>query len=300
MGELIKRQDAINAVMQNYCYESDRMTALQELPVITDEKIRNEAIINYSVAVLAEVAERAKQEDAPIYEGDKEVDQWVRLSDVEKAIASSFNYGKLEKAVKERVEQVLVPFIENYDMSAYIVKLDTVLTEIVNKSNLVDNKQMLENFRCLMKEPQITEIKLTDLFKEYKKFVARNMDTSGRKVEWEESPEYEAMTVYFEFEEDLERSWSSFKYATIDFTVDEEEQQDELNRTIRLSKWNEDKKNGWEIRVDTTPNLYSLRNMEEFDLLLIKLQRADVRLVADELGDEDYVYSDTKPEPTYE
>ena len=59
-------------------------------------------------------------------------------------------------------------------------------------------------------------------------------------------------------------------------------------------------KNGWEIRVDTTPNLYSLRNMEEFDLLLIKLQRADVRLVADELGDEDYVYSDTKPEPTYE
>lgn len=108
------------------------------------------------------------------------------------------------------------------------------------------------------------------------------------------------MTVYFEFEEDLERSWSSFKYATIDFTVDEKEQQDELNRTIRLSKWNGDRKNGWEIRVDTTPNLYSLRNMEEFDLLLIKLQRADVRLVADELGDEDYVYSDTKPEPTYE
>ena len=33
MGELIKRQDAINAVMQNYCYESDRLTALQELPV---------------------------------------------------------------------------------------------------------------------------------------------------------------------------------------------------------------------------------------------------------------------------
>ena len=130
--------------------------------------------------------------------------------------------------------------------------------------------------------------------------MARNMDTSGRKVEWEESPEYEAMTVYFEFEEDLERSWSSFKYATIDFTVDEEEQQDELNRTIRLSKWNEDRKNGWEIRGDTTPNLYSLRNMEEFDLLLIKLQRADVRLVEDELGDEDYVYSDTKPEPTYE
>lgn len=231
------------------------------------------------------------------------VDQIIReklSKGIENAISSSFNYGELGKAVKSRVEQILVPFIEGYDMSAYITKLDTVLTEIVNKSVLVDNKQMLENFQYLMKEPQITEIKLTDLFKEYKKFVARNMDTSGREVEWDESPEYEAMTVSFEFEEDRERRWSSFKYATIDFTVYEEEQQEELNRTIRLSKWDGDRKNGWEIRVDTTPNLYSLRNMEEFDLLLIKLQRADVRLVADELGDEDYVYSDTKPEPTYE
>lgn len=75
---------------------------------------------------------------------DGTVDQIIRekvTDGIEKAIASSFNYGKLEKAVKERVEQVLVPFIENYDMSAYIVKLDTVLTEIVNKSVLMDNKQ---------------------------------------------------------------------------------------------------------------------------------------------------------------
>lgn len=91
MSELIKRQDAINTVMQNYCYESDRMTALQKLPVITDKKIRNEAITNYSIAVLAEVAERAKREDAPIYEGDKEVDRWVRLSDVEDAINKYIN-----------------------------------------------------------------------------------------------------------------------------------------------------------------------------------------------------------------
>lgn len=234
---------------------------------------------------------------------DGTVDQIIRekvTDGIEKAIASSFNYGKLEKAVKERVEQILVPFIENYDMSAYIVKLDTILTDIVNKSNLVDNKQMLENFQYLMKEPQITEIKLTDLFKEYKKFVAGNMDTSGREVEWDESPEYEAMTVYFEFEEDGKRSWSSFEYATIDFTVDDEEQQDELNRTVRLSHWTGDRKAGWEIRTDTNPDIYSLRHMNKFDLLLAKLQRADARIIIDETADEDSVYSDKKPEPTYE
>lgn len=91
MNELIKRQDAINAVMQNYCYESDRLTALQSIPVTTEEKIRNKAIINYAVAVLAEVVENAKQEDAPIYLGDEEVDQWVRLSDVQTAINKYLN-----------------------------------------------------------------------------------------------------------------------------------------------------------------------------------------------------------------
>lgn len=174
------------------------------------------------------------------------------------------------------------------------------ILQMMGSGEVMDNKQMLENFQYLMKEPQITEMKLTDLFKEYKKFVARNMDTYDRKVEWDESPEYEAMTVFFEFEEDRERRWSSFRYATIDFTVDEEKQQEELNRTIRLSKWDGDRKDGWEIRVDTNPNLNSLRNLDAFDLLLLKLQRADVRIIADELSDEDDVYSDTKPEPTYE
>ena len=197
---------------------------------------------------------------------DGTVDQIIRekvTDGIEKAIASSFNYGKLEKAVKERVEQVLVPFIESYDMSGYIVKLDTLLTE-------------------------------------YKKFVAGDMEVEGREIVIEDNAEYEAMDVHFEFEEEGERSWSSFKYATIDFTVDDEEQQDELNRTVRLSHWTGDRKAGWEIRTDTNPDIYSLRHMNKFDLLLAKLQRADARIIIDETTDEDSVYSDTKPEPTYE
>lgn len=55
------------------------------------EKGGQDAVINYSVSVLADVVERAKQEDTPIYEGDKEVDQWIRLSDVEEAINKYLN-----------------------------------------------------------------------------------------------------------------------------------------------------------------------------------------------------------------
>ena len=56
-------------------------------------------------------------------------------------------------------EQILVPFIESYDMSGYIVKLDTLLAEMVNKSVLIDNKNLLENFKFMMEEPQETDIK---------------------------------------------------------------------------------------------------------------------------------------------
>jgi hypothetical protein len=219
----------------------------------------------------------------------------------EEAINSSFKWGELEKAIKARVESVLVPFIEGYDMSAYIVKLDTILTEIVNKTTLQDNKEILENFQFMMVEPEAGEIKLSDIFKEYQKFVSRNMDTSGRKVVWEtESPEYEAMEVYLEFEEEEERAWSSFRHATLELSVKEEEQEDELNRTVRLSRWEKDRKQGWEIRTDCAPEIYSLKNMDEFDLLLAKLQRADVRVIVDIDCDEECVYSDDKPEPTYE
>lgn len=39
MEELIKRQDAINAVAKLYRYESDRMTALQEVPIVDIERM---------------------------------------------------------------------------------------------------------------------------------------------------------------------------------------------------------------------------------------------------------------------
>lgn len=220
---------------------------------------------------------------------------------IERAIVNSFSYGKLEKAIKERVEQVLVPFIENYDMSNYIVKLDTVLSEIVQKSTLVDNKTLLENFSFMMTEPVEKEIKLTQIFREYQSFVARNMETYGRDITCEDGePEYDPMEVFLEAEVEPEREWSSFRYATIDFTVDDEEQRDELGRTIRLMRWENDKKEGWEIRTDIEPHIYSLGNMDTFDLFLAKLQRANVRVIVDEGSVEEYVYSETKPEPTFE
>lgn len=236
--------------------------------------------------------------------GDGTVDKIIRekvVKGFESAISDAFRWGDLEKAIKARVTAILVPFIEDYDMSEYVVKLDQVLTDIVNQTSLVDNKRLLEGFQFMMTEPQSREVKVSELFNEYKAFVSKNMETSGRKVTYDsDEPEYEEMEVAVAFEEEDKKPWSSFKYATLDFSVDDDEQERELNRTIRLSRWETDKKTGWEIRTECNPAITSLKHLDKFDLLLVKLQRADVRLIVDVLEDDDYVYSDTKPEPTYE
>ena len=51
---------------------------------------------------------------------------------IESAIGSAFRWGDAEKALKKKINDVMVPYIEKYDFSEYLPKLDTVLTEIVN------------------------------------------------------------------------------------------------------------------------------------------------------------------------
>lgn len=220
---------------------------------------------------------------------------------IESAINDAFKWGVLRDAIEKRVKTILVPFIESYNMDAYLVKLDTILTELVNKSSFQDNIKLLENFDFMMSEPSYEEIKISKLFEEYNKFVARNMDTLGRNTSCETGePEYDPIETSFCFEEEESRRWSVFKYATVDFIVDEEDQKDELNRTIRLSKYEDDKKKGWEIRTDTHPDIYSLRYIDVFDLFMAKLQRAGVRVIIDEEDDADCVYSDEKPEMRFD
>ncbi len=62
--------------------------------LISDSEIhdmKKVVVTNFAVAVLAEVAECAKQEDSPLYRGDEEVDYFVRLSDVNEAINKYLN-----------------------------------------------------------------------------------------------------------------------------------------------------------------------------------------------------------------
>ena len=216
----------------------------------------------------------------------------------EAAIESSFSYGKLRDAVRKRIDEILVPFIEGYDMKKYIVKLDTVLSEIVNSTALIENKKILENFKNLMTEPEMKTITVSELFKEYKKFVAKEMDTDGRDVQIDDGVYYEPMEVNFEVIEEEERSWSCFDRAILELSVDEEEQQEKLNRTIRLDHYKNGKE-GWDIISEFNPQITSLRYLDDFDIFLLKLQRANVKVIVDKKSDWDSVISENEPEATY-
>lgn len=233
---------------------------------------------------------------------DGTVDKIIRekiTKGFESAIESSFCYGKLRDAVRKRIDEVLVPFIENYDMGEYIVKLDTILSEIVNSTALVENKKILENFKNLMIEPEKKTITVSELFEQYKLYVAKEMDTDGRNVQIEDIAYYEPMEVSFEFKKEEERSWSCFDRAVLEFSVAEEEQQENLNRTIRLNHYKKGAE-GWDIIAEINPEITSLRYLDDFDILLIRLSKGMVKLIIDEESDCDNVISENEPEATYE
>lgn len=217
----------------------------------------------------------------------------------ESAIDSAFSFGKLRDAIRKRTDEVLVPLIENYDMSEYIVKLDTVLTEIVNSTALTDNKRILANFKSLMTEPDMKTITVSEIFEQYKLYVAKEMDTDGRDVQVDDGVYYDPMEVNFEVIEEEDRSWSCFDSAILELSVDEEEQQEKLNRTIRLDHYKNGKE-GWDIISEFNPDITSLRYLDDFDVYLLKLQRANVKLILDKKSDWDSVISENEPEATYE
>jgi hypothetical protein len=65
---------------------------------------------------------------------------------IESAIGSAFRWGDAEKALKKKINDVMVPYIEKYDFSEYLPKLDTVLTEIVNSDACIENKKDSRKF----------------------------------------------------------------------------------------------------------------------------------------------------------
>jgi hypothetical protein len=216
---------------------------------------------------------------------------------VKNALENLFrSYGDVTKIIEDKVKSVMIPYLESYDYSDYIVKLDSVLVDVL-KSSALENKNLLHNFKELMiVNEKEKEIKVSDLFETWKKYVAANISTDDLEINYDDGISYKYVDVGFEVEKNEDRSWSSFEHATLVFECDKDE---EMNFAIRLSHYKNGSDEGWSVHYDNKYDISSLRHLNEFELLLTKLVQNHTKLIIDEAYGNDEILPDAEPEASF-
>lgn len=204
------------------------------------------------------------------------------------------NYGDVTKIIETKIKEVMVEQLSGYDYSKYIVKLDHVLTEIL-KNTALDNKNILENFKEFMVDTEIPRnIKVTDIFEKYCKYVAKNVETSNLEVDTDDTPMYEYVDVTFEVIEHDKKSWGNYTDYTLFFECEKDEN---MNFEIKLHKWREEKH--CHILGDSACDIQSLRYMNEFKIFLLKLKQNVVHIEIDSNSGEEEVRPEVEPEVSF-
>lgn len=231
----------------------------------------------------------------------EEVEKIVKekfMKAIEDSVENAFRWGDAKKAIESKITEVMVPYIEKRDFSEYLPKLDTVLTELVNSDACIGNKKILENFKSLMTEPEQKEIKLTDLFKEWIKHCEKEIDTDDLEICYDDGVSYCPVECTMRYEEEDKPSWSSMQRAVITF---ENEHDEKLNVEIPISKWVWDygKEEPYTLTSFSNIAISSLRNLDEFQLLLLRLARAETAIIIDEEYVSGDIYPEKEPEASF-
>ena len=231
----------------------------------------------------------------------EEMNQIVKekfMKAIEGAVEDAFRWGDIKHAIEAKIKEVMVPYIEKYDFSKYLLKLDTVLTEIVNSSNCIAEKKLLENLKELMIEPEQKEIKVTDLFKAWIKQCNKDIDTDDLEICYDDGVSYSCVECEMKVEELDRSSWSSIQRAVITF---ENKHDEKLNIEIPISKWvwGSGKEDPYTLSIANDVRISSLRRLNEFQILLLRLERAQTAIIIDKDYDYDDIYPDAEPEATF-
>ena len=216
-------------------------------------------------------------------------------SAINKSLDDLFSWsGAGKKMIDEKVKEVIVPVIERHDFNQYIVKLDSVLTDIINQTSIAENEKILENFKALMLEPDMKVIKLSDIFKKYCEYVAHDIDTTELEACCDDGePYYEHVTAEMEVEHE-ERWFSSSEWCRVKFWCEADEK---LNKELRLYRDKTDRNWNISYEMNTFCDINSLRNLSQFDIFLMTLKRGFVDI---EIDTESEYADDIEPEETPE
>lgn len=201
--------------------------------------------------------------------------------------------GPAKELIEEKLKATMVPAIEKHDFSEYTLKLDSVLTEIVNSTTLQDNKKILDNFKELMIEDE-KEIKLSTIFAKWCDYVAKNIETSGLEVEYDDGVSYEDVHVEMSVEEVENCSRYGPDKKIVRFTCEHDE---DMNLQFEIYKY--DFMKGYEITGHGIVNINNLLRMNNMQILLAKLGRNSTKINIDDEYLEDDIRPEKEPEPTF-
>lgn len=202
--------------------------------------------------------------------------------------------GPAKELIEGKLKEVMIPAIEKHDFNNYTVKLDDVLTEIVNSTSLQDNKTLLENFKDLMKEDIEKEINLSAIFEKWSEYVAKHVETSGLEVVYEDDVSYENVHIEMDVEDIENVSKYGPEKKVVRFTCDHDES---MNLQFEIYKYNFMKQ--YEINKYGLATLNGLASLDEMQIMLMKLGRQSTKIILDDCNMDDDVEPEAKPEPSY-
>lgn len=190
---------------------------------------------------------------------------------IEKSVSDMFSWGgEVKKVVEEKIKSVMIPYLESYDYSQYIVKLDSVLTDVL-KATALENKTILTNFKELITETP-KEVKMSDILEEWAKHCERNVDKD--KIDMDYEGGYVTATLDTE---EVSSSWSDFQRVIVRLECDEDE---ELKCEFEISKWKGRREN-FTMDKKALHEISSLRNLSEFDVFLLKVSQGYNNIILD-------------------
>ena len=207
--------------------------------------------------------------------------------EVKKSIENAFSYGgEAKELLDSKIKEVIVPTIERYDFNNYLIKVENVLTDIVNSTNLVDNKVILGNFKDLMCEEQLklgTEINIGTIFEQWGNYVERTIDGHNlTPIGDDGEPYYAAIEVKMEVVLQQKHFGSTFDDIIVRFICEEDE---DLNFEMKLYKY-ANRNEHYSILATTFPDsITDLRNLDEFEIFISRIKRAHCKIIVDKEND---------------
>ena len=228
------------------------------------------------------------------------------------AVDNMFKWGDAKKLIEKKLEDVMIPAIKSYDFSEYVSQLDIIMNELLHSPAVICNNKILSNFKIMMTPPDAKFVTLEQLFEQYCKFVAENIDTNGRDIDYENGVNYEPIDCVLESEniksEYTRLSGNSENYV-LSFHTEEDnattEYNEPLNFDVTLYRWSWMPQSEYHISMLVDPR--SVRHMSGFESFIYSLVMANitVNLMPDEniesgIRFDETVTPEKEPEPTYQ